>query len=107
MPAPPTPAGVEPLEVELVPVGPGAPPLPTAPVFKRRRRGVSDRLNLTRRDWILLGGGAGGVIGAVLIGALLARLLGRRDPEEDLTPEPTQRATPPPTTTAAEMMPPP
>lgn len=71
-PLTPTPA----VEVELVPQTPAASPSLT--VRRRpRRKTLSQRFNLTRRDWLLIWGGAGGVVGAVLIGWILSRLLGR------------------------------
>jgi serine/threonine protein kinase len=78
---PPEPAEIKaaavstPLDVELVPVV--APP--------KLADEEQDAFHLTRRDFLMLGIGAGGVLFAVFVGWLLAFLLGRRD-KETLSP---------------------
>jgi hypothetical protein len=63
-------------DVELVPLqAPGAAAAPPAPAAAAGGSKLLARLGLTRRDWTLLGLGAGGVIVAVLIGMGLAMAL--------------------------------
>jgi serine/threonine protein kinase len=75
-PAPPPPPADEPrgdeqFDVELIALGVGAPKPESEAGF-----------HLTRRDFLMLGAGAGSVLAAVLFGWLLARLLRRTDKDE-------------------------
>jgi hypothetical protein len=75
---PPAPPAVEEVEVELVTVPQPPAPEPTPAAPPERPIWPPDR-----RDWLMLATGAGAVLSAVGLGYGLARLLRKKEPDED------------------------